>query len=137
MGTEEKKDIELSSNRNEIKKAEDILESLCSNYEISKEKFINIQIALSEVLVNAIMHGNKQNPDKKVFVNFSINKQHLLISVKDQGSGFDINKLPDPTLNDNLYKESGRGIYILKSLTDKIECITSAEGTEMKLTFYL
>ncbi len=97
------------------------------------EKFINFQIASSEAIVNAIVHGNKQNPEKKVFVEIITDENKLELRIKDEGEGFDMAKLPDPTDESNLYKESGRGIFIIKSLLDEFYIDSSSEGTSMVL----
>lgn len=97
------------------------------------EKFINFQIASSEAIVNAIVHGNKQNPDKKVKVDIVTNDHRLELTIKDEGEGFDVNRLPDPTDESNLYKESGRGVYIIRSLVDEFTIQSNSSGTTMKL----
>lgn len=97
------------------------------------EKFINFQIASSEAIVNAIVHGNKQNPQKKVYVEITIDEHKLELKIKDEGDGFDVSKLPDPTDESNLYKESGRGIFIIRSLVDEFYIESNGKGTAMSL----
>ena len=82
----------------------------------------DIQLALHEALTNAILHGNHSDPEK--FVRLCVMIQEggeILIVVKDSGSGFDPNKLPDPTLGENIYRESGRGVYLIRQLMDQVE----------------
>lgn len=98
------------------------------------EKFINFQIASSEAIVNAIVHGNKQNPDKKVYVDITTDGNKIELQIKDEGEGFDVEELPDPTDESNLYKESGRGIFIIKSLLDEFTINSNSSGTVMILT---
>ena len=97
------------------------------------ERFINLQIAVSEALVNAIVHGNKENPSKKVHVIINYDKDMIEVKVKDEGDGFDISMLPDPTNEENLLKESGRGVYIIMSLVDEFSFDSNDSGTEMSL----
>jgi len=123
----------FKSRRDIINDVEDILKNAGSELNFSEEKFINLQIAVSEALVNCIVHGNKEDVKKKVFVTLIQNKDSLQISVKDEGNGFDFEKLPDPTDESNLYKEHGRGIYIMKLLVDKFECKSDSGGTEFIL----
>jgi serine/threonine-protein kinase RsbW len=82
----------------------------------------DVQLALHEALTNAILHGNHSDPEK--FVRLCVMIQEggeILIEVKDSGSGFDPNKLPDPTLGENIYRESGRGVYLIRQLMDQVE----------------
>ena len=123
----------LQSKRSEINKLENLLFTLNEFYCINQERFINFHIAVSEALINAIVHGNKENLEKKVLVDIYENIDSLEVVVKDEGEGFNLNKLPDPTESDNLHKENGRGVYIMKILTDGYECITDSTGTTVKL----
>lgn len=97
------------------------------------EKFINFQIAVSEAIINAIVHGNKENPEKFVFVFLTCNDESLCIKIQDQGDGFDIKKLPDPTDQSNILKEHGRGIFIIKTLVDEFSIDASESGTILTL----
>jgi serine/threonine-protein kinase RsbW len=123
----------LKSNRNEIRRFEILLEEVNSRFNLAVEKFINLQIACSEALINAIVHGNKEIEAKNVYTEISFNETVLYVKIKDEGGGFEIDKLPDPTSNENLLKESGRGIFIIRSLVDDFRCSSSAEGTEFIL----
>ena len=97
------------------------------------ERFINLQIAVSEALVNAIVHGNKENSEKKVHVIINSTEDMVEIKIRDEGGGFDISTLPDPTNDENLLKESGRGVFIIMSLVDEFYCNSGDTGTEMGL----
>lgn len=107
--------------------------TLNESYGINQERFINFHIAVSEALINAIVHGNKENALKKVLVDIFENDDSIEVVIKDEGEGFNVNKLPDPTESENLHKEHGRGVYIMKMLTDGYECTTGEEGTTVKL----
>jgi serine/threonine-protein kinase RsbW len=123
----------LVSNRSEIGKLENLLFTLNEFYGFNQERFINFNIAVSEALINAIVHGNKENIEKRVYVDIYENAESLEVVIKDEGEGFNINKLPDPTKFENLHKENGRGVYIMKMLTDGYECFTDSTGTTVKL----
>lgn len=124
----------LKSNRNEIRRFEVLLEQANQKFNLAAEKFVNLQIACSEALINAIVHGNKEDESKSVFTNIEMNELKMCVRIKDEGKGFKIEQLPDPTLNENILKESGRGIYIIRSLVDEFECNSSEKGTEFILT---
>jgi serine/threonine-protein kinase RsbW len=123
----------LPSNRKEISKFESLLVEINNEFGMAMEKFINFQIASSEAIVNAIVHGNKQNPDKKVHVDIDTANETLKLVIKDEGEGFEVDKLPDPTDESNLFKESGRGIYIIRSLVDEFKIESNSSGTTMVL----
>ena len=125
--------IELDSQRSEIAKFEEVLARVNEETMFEIERFINLQIAVSEALVNAIVHGNKENPSKKVHVIINYDKDMIEVKVKDEGDGFDISMLPDPTNEENLLKESGRGVYIIMSLVDEFSFDSNDTGTEMSL----
>ncbi len=124
----------LESDRGEIRKFEAVLEEVNKKFNLAVEKFINFQIACSEALVNSIVHGNKEDRSKKVYARITFDERFLEVRLKDQGNGFDISKLPDPTSNENIMKESGRGIFIIRSLVDGFQCHSTSSGTEYILT---
>lgn len=128
------KNLKITSNRTEILKFEKVLEEINSEFGLNSDRFINFQIAVSEALVNAIVHGNKENPGKFVYVDIEYDNSELKIKIKDEGAGFKLEEIPDPTSSNNLLKEHGRGIYIIKSFVDKFECNSSDKGTEFILT---
>jgi len=80
----------------------------------------DVEIALREALANAIIHGNHQNPQKHVHVRFLCKPDEVSIAVKDEGRGFDINKITDPTAPENTGSIHGRGIYLMKTFMDEV-----------------
>lgn len=87
---------------------------------VDEEIIFDIHIGFEEALRNAMIHGNKQDPAKKVVVETEINENKVIIYVEDEGGGFDPQNLPDPTLDENLLKEGGRGVYLIKHLMDEV-----------------
>jgi len=82
----------------------------------------NVQLALQEALMNAILHGNRSDPEKYVRTCVAIEEGGgILIVVKDSGTGFDPSKLPDPTMGENVYREAGRGVYLIHQLMDEVQ----------------
>jgi len=79
-----------------------------------------ISLSVRESVTNAILHGNRQDPAKKVGLFFEVNHERLTIRVRDEGKGFDENKLPDPLDPNNLLKPSGRGIFYVRSFMDEV-----------------
>src|SRR5690242_7848601 len=80
----------------------------------------DVEIALREALANAIIHGNHENPRKLVYVRCRCKPDEVSIAVKDEGRGFDINKVTDPTAPGNRESVHGRGIYLMKAVMDEV-----------------
>ena len=130
-----KKSISILSNIDNVALVENFVDSLCVDIDISEDDYGNIFVAIIEAVTNAIKHGNKNDATKYVFVDAVYDNGFLEIDVKDEGLGFDYNNLPDPTLPDNILKFSGRGIYLIRSLSDKLEFYEG--GTLLKIFFNL
>jgi len=87
---------------------------------IPAELYYDVKLILSELFVNAFIHGNKQDPSKKITVLYSIETKKLILTISDEGSGFDYKKLRDPAEEDNIIKMSGRGLFLVKHLSDAV-----------------
>jgi serine/threonine-protein kinase RsbW len=87
-----------------------------------------VGVAIRECVINAIMHGNRNDSNKHVFVEFSTIDSVLTIRVRDQGEGFDPDLLADPLAPENLLKASGRGIFLIRSFMDGVELRSAPEG---------
>lgn len=88
-------------------------------------------IAVTEIVNNAIHHGNKNNKEKNVYINIEIIENRLQAHIKDEGNGFDPDKIGNPLDPKNLMKESGRGIFLIKKLTDGFNFNFTETGTEI------
>jgi serine/threonine-protein kinase RsbW len=87
-----------------------------------------IGMSVRESVTNAIQHGNKLDQSKKVDIRFDVASDQLEISVKDQGTGFQVNDLPNPLDPENLLKPSGRGIFYIRSFMDEVEFRPLSQG---------
>jgi serine/threonine-protein kinase RsbW len=87
-----------------------------------------IGMSVRESVTNAIQHGNKLDSSKKVDICFEVAPDRLSISVKDQGDGFQADKIPNPLDSDNLLKPSGRGIFYIRTFMDEVEFRPLAHG---------
>jgi serine/threonine-protein kinase RsbW len=93
-----------------------------------------IGMSVRESVTNAIQHGNKLDQGKKVDICFEVGQDNLQITVRDQGNGFQIDKLPNPLAPENLLKPSGRGIFYIRSFMDEVEFkALSQGGTEVHM----
>ena len=126
--------LQLPSSINSITKLESFIDELSEKLGFSDEIYANVLTCLSEAVVNSIIHGNRENPNKKVYINLEIiEHKRLIFTVSDEGNGFDFNNLPDPTAPENLENLTGRGVFIIKKLAD--QCIFNSRGNELELHF--
>ncbi|MGB0918621.1 MAG: ATP-binding protein [Flavobacteriales bacterium] len=129
----EKQSLNFYSKADNIVIAEKLVDDVCKKFSVDEDFYGNILIAVTEAVNNAINHGNRQNPEKKVQVDFIERADRLSFSVQDEGEGFDHNALPDPTDPENLEKISGRGVFLMKHLADEVEF--SENGTRVEMIF--
>jgi len=94
----------------------------------------DVEVALREALANAITHGNHEDPQKHVFVRCRCEVDEISISVRDEGHGFDINKVADPTSPENIKSDHGRGIYMMKALMDEVRFEEGGSVVQMRKT---
>ena len=118
----------------ELPTVEELAETVADEAGLTGEDKDNLAIAVTEAVINAIIHGNKKEESKKVYIDFDVSKKKIKISVRDEGNGFDPDKLSDPLAPENILKESGRGIFILRSLMDKVDFLFSSLGTKVIMT---
>ncbi len=115
------KQLQFPSNPNQLLEVDRYFEELFEQENLSEELHGNVSASISEAVNNAIHHGNKSDESKLVRMNVSLDENELSIEVIDQGSGFDFDNPPDPTAPENLKKETGRGIFIIRNLSDVLE----------------
>ena len=127
--------ITIKSSIENLRLVEKFVDEVYEEYKFSDEIYGNILIATMEAANNAIMHGNKNDEKKHVEIRLQKNKSDLEFTVKDEGTGFDFKSIPDPTSPENVEKISGRGVFLMEKLSDKIEFLEN--GRIVKLTFKL
>ena len=93
-----------------------------------------MEMALAEAAANSILHGNKSDKNKNVEITVTVTLKKIVIKIKDEGKGFVVSDVPDPTKEENMLKGNGRGLHIMKSLVDNLEYKFSKSGTETILT---
>jgi serine/threonine-protein kinase RsbW len=115
--------------------ADKIVALMMDQHYIEKDLFA-VRLALEEALVNAIHHGNQDDPSKPVTVRFLVGAERTLIEVHDQGAGFDPNEVPDPLAPENLERSSGRGLHLIRAYmtwvryNDSGNCVTMCKNRE-------
>jgi serine/threonine-protein kinase RsbW len=97
-----------------------------------------IGMAVRESMVNAVVHGNRYNARKKVHFQVLRAADRLTIVIRDEGEGFDLNSLPDPLAEENLLRQSGRGLLLIRAFMDELEVNRGRpQGTELRMVKYL
>jgi len=126
------------SNPKEIGCIEEFLQQINKKLRLDDGTMYRLLVSCTEAVNNAIIHGNKSAPDKSVAVRCTVEKKYLNIRVKDEGRGFDPEKLQDPREEKNLMKESGRGFFLMRSLMDsvKVKRLKSGSVVEMKVKLH-
>lgn len=127
--------IQIPSLLENIRIVESFIDNAKDKYDLDDDIYGNIMIAVIESVNNAIMHGNKADKDKNVDLSLLFDEEQVRFIIKDEGNGFNINDLPDPTSPDNVEKTGGRGIFLMKHLADEVSFENN--GQSVQLTFYL
>jgi len=127
-------EVVLPSDYQSLIDVEKIVGSICDEFGVQEDAFGNVLIAVSEAVNNAIQHGNKNNPEAKVEIKVANQNDTFCIQIKDEGKGFAYEDLPDPTAPENLLKDSGRGVFLMKNLADEVEFQNT--GSTVNLYFH-
>lgn len=118
----------------QIQRVEEKCEEMAGLAGFSDDERDTFAIAVTEMVANAIYHGNKSNPKKTVHIRFFLSAGRLKVHVTDQGTGFNPAAVPDPLLPENLLKDNGRGIFIVRSMMDSVDYeFTPGGGTTVIL----
>lgn len=125
----------LSSALPEITRVEQLIDQLKDDLQLSDDIYGNMLVSVTEAVNNAIVHGNRLDPDKKVHIRLTSDDRYLIFTITDEGKGFDYNNLPDPTAPENLEKPTGRGVFLMKNLSDLV--VFNALGNEVEIHFKL
>ena len=93
----------------------------------------SIAMASREAAVNAVIHGNRYDPNKTVAAEFSLTEKNLAVKIADQGPGMDPEAIPDPLAPENLLRSSGRGVFLMRAIMDEVHFRQLDPGTEVTL----
>jgi serine/threonine-protein kinase RsbW len=119
-----------------IDSLEILLNDLKEKFALSEQIYSSIWISLNEAIINAVVHGNKYDINKKVHLNVELKWDNFIcFTIKDEGDGFDYENVPDPTTIENIEKPTGRGVYLMKKLADL--ALFSENGNTVDLYFDL
>jgi serine/threonine-protein kinase RsbW len=129
--------LEIESNPHNLITVEEFINYFAVDLQVSEEKMAGLLLSITEATTNAIIHGNKSDESKIVTIDVRKEEDKVVIKVKDQGKGFEPGKVPDPTEPENLLKDSGRGIYLMRVYMDDVRYNITPEGTEIILVLNL
>jgi serine/threonine-protein kinase RsbW len=129
----ENQKIRIASRAENIILVERMIEDVCDLFNISEDYYGNILVAITEAVNNAIYHGNQANPKKNIDIFFKSFPDYVSFIVKDEGSGFNYDALPDPTNPENIEKPNGRGVFLMRNLADKVSF--EDDGSKVILDF--
>ncbi|MCC6254340.1 MAG: ATP-binding protein, partial [Ignavibacteriaceae bacterium] len=122
--------LEIESTPNNLITVEEFVNYFSVELGLDQEKINGLLLAVTEATTNAIIHGNKNNKLKMVRISVFVEGKDISIVIKDEGKGFDPSIIPDPTDPENLLKDSGRGLYLMRVYMDGLSYNQTPEGTE-------
>jgi serine/threonine-protein kinase RsbW len=124
-------EVEIPSDVAYIERVVDLVRHSCSELAFnSRQLALNVPVALSEALSNAILRGNHEDPEKRVRVRAKMDQSHLVLEIADEGVRFDLDAdTRDATDPDNLEREDGRGLFLMRALMDRVERFDTAPGS--------
>ncbi len=124
----------LDSNLDSVDQAEDLASGAAQRAGFDEEELMKIGMAIREAMVNAVVHGNQYNQNKRVRFSLLRTPQRFTVIIADEGSGFDFAHIPDPLAPENLLRTSGRGIFLMRSFMDEVDLKhLESGGTEVTL----
>ena len=122
--------LEIESTPNNLITVEEFVNYFAVDLGLDEEKINGLLLSITEATTNAIIHGNKSNSLKLVRITATVEDSTLTVKIKDEGRGFDPSIVPDPTNPENLLKDSGRGLYLMRVYMDEMDINVTPEGTE-------
>ena len=125
--------LTLESTLESVSSAEESATRFAAGAGFDEDEIARISMAVREATINAVLHGNAYDPAKKVGFQVECTADSLVITITDQGRGLEPDKIPDPLAPENLLKQSGRGIFLIRAFMDEVQIRMLHPGTEIKL----
>ncbi len=127
--------IQFPSLMENVRIVESFIENARERFAIDDDVYGNILVSVMEAVNNAIQHGNKLDKNKNVTLQLLPSESQLTFIISDEGPGYNLDDLPDPTRPDNIEKPNGRGIFLIRHLADQV--LFQNNGAAVELTFYV
>lgn len=125
--------LEIVSDPENLELVEDFVSTFTKDIGLHEEKLPGLLLSITEAVTNAIKHANKYDVNKKVFIDVFVDNDILTLKIKDEGKGFDPEAIPDPTEPENLLKDSGRGLFLMRFYMKELHFNVTPTGTETTL----
>ncbi len=125
--------LQLASTMESVSRVEEEAEKLIEAAGIDSDEGFKLVMGIREAAVNAVPHGNSYDPAKFITVTLECSQEQLMATVADEGTGFDMEKLPDPLAEENILRGTGRGIFLIRSFFDEVNFRQLHPGTEIRL----
>lgn len=125
----------LPSALSNLYKAERFIDRLIADFQIPSSLQGRISVAIVEAVNNSMLHGNKQNPEKMITILAEEYRDRITVIIEDEGEGFDCMDIPNPTVFENITQSSGRGLYLMSSLSDELTFYL--DGRKVAMSFFL
>jgi serine/threonine-protein kinase RsbW len=123
----------MESTLDSVNKAEEMAEQQAARAGLDEDTRSGFSMAVREAMINAVLHGNAYDTAKRVNLSFEQNGRELIVTINDEGRGFVPEEVPDPLAPENLLKESGRGIFLMRAFMDEVRFRKLEPGTEIIL----
>jgi len=129
-------DVDIPSDVRYIERVVELIRRECKDMAFGERQvMLNVPVALTEALSNAILRGNREDPDKQVHVHARVDSEQLVVEVVDEGVGFDLERcMRDPTTPENIEREYGRGLFLMRKLMDRVERVDGGQGSIVRMT---
>jgi serine/threonine-protein kinase RsbW len=129
-------EVDIPSDVQHIERVVELVRRECEVMSFAQHHLsLNVPVALTEALSNAILRGNGDDPAKHVHITARVDSERLVIEVRDEGIGFDLDGCTvDPATPGNVEREDGRGLFLMRSLMDRVECFEAVRGNVVRLT---
>lgn len=125
--------LTIHSDKKALGKVEKFLFNVFEKYRLPQTCFNKVLLCVSEAVVNSIEHGNKNDLEKEVVIQIKCKNDNLCVEVRDEGDGFNFKNLDNPTIGENIKKETGRGIHIMKSLCTQVKFRNEGKCVQIKI----
>ena len=124
----------LNSALESVDSAEELALQKAQSLGLDEDELVHFGMAVRECMVNAVVHGNRYSQDKKVHLGIERSPDRIVVTIRDEGSGFDPESLPDPLAPENLMRQSGRGLLLTRTFVDELSVNSRpGTGTEVRL----
>ncbi len=127
------KKLRIESKMANLRVVENAVDDITNKLGIKEDNYGKILVATLEAVNNAIAHGNNGDPEKIVEIEITIEKNQIKVKITDEGEGFNPDSIPDPTMPENIEEISGRGVFLMTKLSDKIKF--NKKGNSVTMTF--